>query len=342
MKLALDAMGGDAAPGINVAGAKLALADFPEIKKIYLVGDESSLKKECDVMGLRGDRVEIVHASEVVEMSESGIMAVRQKKNSSISVAVDMVKTGDAQAVISAGNTGAAVAASTIKLRLLKGVERAGIASPLPNTYGYCNLLDAGANPEARPSHLVGYAIMGSVFARTVFQVKEPVVGIMSNGEEDEKGTAFTKETFALLRRLSEEGRLPFKFRGNVEGHDLFDTRLDVVLTDGFTGNVLLKTCEATFKAMSKWLKQELMANPVRKMGALISKGAFQALKMRASYEATGGCPLLGVNGVSIISHGGSNDVAMRNALRVAKEMVGYGVNPLIEEAFAKLGNIES
>lgn len=342
MKLALDAMGGDAAPGINVAGTKLALADFPEIKKVYLVGDESTLKKECDRIGLAGERVEIVHAPEVVEMNESGLIAVRQKKNSSISRSVEMVKEGNADAVISAGNTGAAVAASTIKLRLLKGVERSGIASPLPNSYGYCNLLDAGANPEARPSHLVGYAVMGSVFARAVFHVDEPVVGIMSNGEEDEKGTTFTKETFALLHRLDQEGRLPFKFRGNVEGHDLFDTRLDVVLTDGFTGNVLLKTCEATFKAMSKWLKAELTATPVRKIGALISRGAFDALKAKASYESTGGCPLLGVNGVSIISHGGSNDVAMRNALRVAKEMVGYRVNPLIEEAFEKLGDINA
>lgn len=341
MKLALDAMGGDHAPDINILGAKMALADFPEIDKIFLVGDQEALKKCCDRHGLSGERIEIVHASEVVEMDESGLTAVRQKKNSSISVSVDLVKSGEAEAVISAGNTGAAVAASTIKLRLLKGVERAGIASSLPNTYGYCNLLDAGANPEAKPTHLVGYALMGAVFARAMFGVQEPVVGIMSNGEEDEKGTTFTKETFALLKRLSDEGRLPFTFKGNIEGHDLFDTKLDVALTDGFTGNVVLKTCEATFKIMSKWLKQELTANFVRKMGALISRGAFKSLKDRASYESVGGSPLLGVNGVSIISHGGSNEVAMRNALRAAKEMVDLRVNPLIEEAFEKLGNIE-
>ncbi len=341
MKLALDAMGGDNAPGINMEGAALALKDFPDIEKIYLVGDEALLKRECDSRGLTGSRVEIVPASEVVGMNESGLMAVRQKKNSSMSLSVDLVKNGEAQAVISAGNTGAAVAASTIKLRLLKGVERAGIASPLPNSYGYCNLLDAGANPEAKPSHLVGYALMGTVFARHFYGVEQPVVGLMSNGEEDEKGTTFTKETFALLHRLDEEGRLPFVFRGNVEGHDLFDTRLDVVLTDGFTGNVLLKTCEATFKAMSKWLKQEMMATPLRKMGALMSQGAFKALKQRASYETVGGCPLLGVNGVSIISHGGSNGWAMRNALRAARDMIKNGINPQIEEAFAHLGPIE-
>lgn len=341
MKLALDAMGGDHAPGINILGAKLALNDFPEIDRIFLVGDQDALRKSCDEHGLSGERVEIVHASEVVEMDESGITAVRQKKNSSISVAVDLVKSGDAEAVISAGNTGAAVAASTIKLRLLKGVERAGIASSLPNTYGYCNLMDAGANPEAKPTHLVGYALMGAIFARALFGVENPIVGIMSNGEEDEKGTTFTKETFALLKRLESEGRLPFTFKGNIEGHDLFDTRLDVALTDGFTGNVVLKTCEATFKIMSKWLKQELTATPIRKIGALISKGAFNALRDRASYEIVGGSPLLGVNGVSIISHGGSNEVAMRNALRAAKEMVDLRVNPHIEEAFEKMGKID-
>lgn len=341
IKLALDAMGGDYAPKINIDGAKQALLDFPDITTLYLVGDEGILKKECDAAGLPASRIEIVHASEVVEMNESGILAVRQKKNSSMSVSVDLVKSGDAQAVISAGNTGAAVAASTIKLRLLKGVERAGINAPLPNTYGYCNLMDAGANPEAKPSHLVGYAVMGAIYAQTVFGVKRPRVGIMSNGEEDEKGTAFTKATFALLKTLNNEGRLPFEFVGNIEGRDLFDTPLNVALTDGFTGNVVLKTCEATFKAMSKWLKQELTATPVRKIGALLGKNAFSALKHRASYESTGGCPLLGVNGVSIISHGGSNDVAMRNALRIAREMIGMQVNPRIEEAMAKLGKID-
>lgn len=341
MKLALDAMGGDHAPKVNILGAKMALDAFSDIEKIYLVGDREILQKSCDENGLTDERVEIVHADEVVEMDESGLAAVRQKKNSSISVSVDLVKSGDADAVISAGNTGAAVAASTIKLRLLKGVERAGIASSLPNTYGYCNLMDAGANPEAKPSHLVGYALMGSIFSRAMFGVEDTVVGIMSNGEEDEKGTTMTKETFALLKKLSNEGRLPFTFKGNIEGHDLFDTKLDVALTDGFTGNVVLKTCEATFKIMSKWLKQELTATPIRKLGALISKGAFAALKGRASYESVGGSPLLGVNGVSIISHGGSNEVAMYNALRAAREMVNLRVNPLIEEAFEKLGEIE-
>lgn len=341
MKLALDAMGGDNAPSTNIKGAKIALARSSDIKKIYLVGDESILRSECDKIGLTSKRIEIVPASEIVEMHESGLLAVRQKKDSSMSVAVDLVKSGAAQAVISAGNTGAAVAASTIKLRLLKGVERAGIACSLPNSYGYCNLMDAGANPEARPSHLVGYAIMGSVFSQTVYGVKNPIVGVMSNGGEDEKGTPFTKETFAILYKLSQEGRLPFTFKGNIEGHDLFATHLDVALTDGFTGNVLLKTCEATFKIVSQWLKEGVMVNPMRQIGALLCKGAFRDLKHKAGYDSIGGSPLLGVNGVSIIAHGSANEIAISNAIRIGKEMVGYSVNPRIEEEMEKLGHFE-
>lgn len=333
-------MGGDNAPSINIDGAKQALADFSQIKKIYLVGREDIVRAACDASGLHGDRIEIVHAGEVVEMNESGLMAVRQKKNSSMSVSVDLVKSGDADAVVSAGNTGAAVAASTIKLRLLEGIERAGIVTQMPNEYGVCNVTDTGANPDAKPRHLVGYAVMASVLARNVYGKAMPKVGVMSNGSEDEKGTDFTKATFALLKHLDTEGKLPFEFVGNVEGHDLFEHELDVVLTDGFTGNVLLKTCEATAKAFSKWLKQEIMASPIRKLGALLASGAFKEMKSKLAYDHVGGSPLLGVKGVSIISHGSSNALAMRNALRVAMEMHEGGVNPMIEEEMAKIGKI--
>lgn len=340
MKIALDAMGGDNAPSINIDGAKKALADFPHIERIFLVGREDVVRSACDAGGLRGERVEIVPASEVVEMNESGLMAVRQKKNSSMSVAVDLVKSGDADAVVSAGNTGAAVAASTIKLRLLDGIERAGIVTQLPNEYGVCNVADTGANPDAKPRHLVGYAVMASVLARNVYGKAMPKVGVMSNGSEDEKGNDFTKATFALLKLLESTCELPFEFVGNVEGHDLFEHELDVALTDGFTGNVLLKTCEATAKAFSKWLKEEMMKSPLRKAGALLAAGAFKEMKNRLAYDHVGGSPLLGVRGVSIISHGSSNGLAIRNALRVAMEMHRGGVNPMIEEEMAKLGRI--
>ena len=319
MKIALDVMGGDNAPDINVDGAKRALQDFPLIEKIYLVGREETVRSSCDRWGLSGPRVEIVPAAEVVEMNESGLLAVRKKKNSSMSISVDLVKSGDADAVVSAGNTGAAVAAATVKLRLLDGVERAGIVTQLPNEFGVCNVTDTGANPDAK---------------------QMPKVGVMSNGSEDEKGTDFTKGTFCLLKHLEERGALPFKFVGNVEGHDLFEHEIDVALTDGFTGNVLLKTCEATAKAFSKWLKEELKANPFRMVGAACASGAFRAMKARLSADSVGGSPLLGVRGVTIIAHGSSTPVAIRNALRVSMEMVQQGVNPLIEEEMARLGTI--
>lgn len=337
MKIALDAMGGDHAPKVNIVGARNALKLYKDIDQLYLVGDSAVIGQQVKEHGIDDTRVKIVHAPDVVGMDESGAKALRRKKNSSISVATDLVKSGDADAVVSAGNTGAAVAAATVKLRTLKGVERAGIATAIPNEYGICQLLDAGANPEAKPQHLVTYAMMGAMYAHYVLGVARPRVGLMSNGEEDEKGTAFTKETFALLKDLHSTGRAPYDFIGNVEGHDLFDSKLDVVLCDGFTGNVILKTCEATAKAMSKWLKIEFKRSPFRIMGAAIARGAFHAVKKKSSYEYVGGSPLLGVNGVCIIGHGGSSALAIQNAIRVARETVSLEVNPHIERALAEI-----
>ena len=329
MKIAIDAMGGDHAPTVNIVGARDALKKYPDIETIFLVGKSELLSKEIEEHQLNDPRVIIVEAPDVVEMHESGAKALRRKKKSSISIATDMVKSGDADAVVSAGNTGASVAAATVKLRTLRGVERAGIASAIPNEYGICQLLDAGANPEAKPEHLVTYAVMGAVYSHYVLGVKQPKIGIMSNGEEDEKGTKFTKETFALIKDLESSGKAPFDFVGNVEGHDLFESDLNVVLCDGFTGNIILKSCEATAKAMSKWLKVEFKRNPLRILGAIIAKGAFKAVKKKSSYEYVGGSPLLGVNGVCIIGHGGSSALAIENAIRVARETVTLKVNPL-------------
>jgi len=332
MKVALDAMGGDHAPAVNIGGALDALRFYPKLKHLFLVGDQAVLEAECKKHGLNlaDPRVSIVHAPEVIGMAEPGAKTVRRKKQSSISIAMDLVKEGKADAFVSAGNTGAAVAAATLKLRTLPGVDRAGIASALPNEHGLCNILDAGANPEAKPEHLVAYALMGTAFARHVLGKSDPKVGLMSNGEEDEKGTTFTKETFKLLKDTP-----GINFVGNVEGHDLFETELDVVVCDGFTGNVVLKSCEATAKAVSKWLKAEIKASPLRVLGALMAKGAFKALKEKSSYETYGGSPLLGVNGVVIIAHGGSSALAVRNAIRVALETVEHRVNPHIEDAVA-------
>jgi glycerol-3-phosphate acyltransferase PlsX len=334
MKVALDAMGGDHAPAVNIGGAIDALRYYPKLEHLFLVGDAVVLTAECARQGLdRGDpRVSIVHAPETIGMAEPGAKTVRRKKLSSISIAMDMVKDGRADAFVSAGNTGAAVAAATLKLRTLPGVDRAGIASALPNEHGLCHILDAGANPDAKPEHLVAYAVMGTAFTRSVLGVKDPKVGLMSNGEEDEKGTAFTKETFKLLKETP-----GIHFIGNVEGSDLFETELDVVLCDGFVGNIVLKSVEATAKAVSKWLKTEIKGNPLRLAGAVLANGAFKALKEKSSYETYGGSPLLGVNGVVIIAHGSSSALAVRNAVRVALETVENRVNHRIEEALAQI-----
>ncbi|MDA8632428.1 phosphate acyltransferase PlsX [Verrucomicrobiales bacterium] len=335
MKIALDVMGGDHAPAAMIEGAMLALEDnCIDVGKLFLVGDETTVEKELTHLSYAHSKIEIVHSEQVVEMNESAVKSVRKKKKSSISVAVDLVKSGDCQAIVSAGNTGAAVAASTIKLRNIPGVERAGIASPLPNENGPCNIVDAGANVDSKPSHLLGYAIMGSVYARHVQGKENPIVGLMSVGEEDSKGTDLTREVFGLLK---ESG---LNFIGNVEGHDLFETPVDVVVCDGFVGNVVLKSCEATAKAMFKWLKEDIKATPIRQMGALIAKEAFKATKERGNYETYGGSPLLGVNGICIIGHGSSSPRAVKNAIRVASEAVRHHVNPHIEEEMARSASL--
>lgn len=328
MKIVLDAMGGDFAPKNPIGGLKLALTALPQVEKFYLTGFPDQLNAELDAqeVGSR-ERIEIVEATQIVEMADSGLDAVRKKKKSSISIAVDLVKQGECQAVVSAGHTGASVTAGTLMLGRLDGVDFPGIASPMPNEHGVCYILDAGANPDATPAHLVQYAIMGSTYAKYVHQKESPVIGLMNVGEEDSKGNVMSKEAFALLKQA------PVNFKGNVEGHDIFETVLDVIVCDGFTGNVVLKSCEATAKAMFKWLRHEIEASFIRKMGALLAKEAFRTVKRRGSYESYGGSPLLGVRGVVIIGHGSSSPLAIMNALRVGCEAVEHEVNPHIQNA---------
>ncbi len=325
-------MGGDHAPQVTVSGAARALNAYPEIDRIFLVGDEAAVHDALNKQGISHPRLEVVHASEVVGMDESGLKAVRRKRNSSLNVAADMVKVGEAEAIVSAGNTGAMVASCRVKLRCLAGIEMPGIASPLPNFHGPNNILDAGANVNAKPVHLLHYALMGAVYAREVQGIKEPLVGLMSVGEEDEKGTDFTREVFSLLKEA------PIQFIGNVEGHDLFSTRLHVTVCDGFVGNVILKTAEATAKMVKQRLGEAVRANPLTLVGGLMIKPAFDRVKSKTSYDRVGGSPLLGVKGVAIIGHGSSNEIAIMNAIRVASESIRHEVNPQIGEAIANLG----
>ena len=327
MRIALDAMGGDYAPANTVLGAVMALREYPKITRLFLTGDEQAIRSEITKLGFSDPRIEIVHTTQVVEMSDAAVEAVRRKKDSSVSRAVDLVKSGDADAIVSAGHTGAAVAATTIKLRTLEGIERPGIASYLPTEKNVCVLIDAGANIDAKPIHLLQYAIMGSVLSKQVLGYANPEIGLMSIGGEDVKGSEFTKEVFKLLKASS------LNFRGNIEGHDVFEHPVEVILCDGFTGNVVLKTAEATASAVFRWLKHELMKTRFRMFGAWIARNAFRAIRKRTNYENYGGSPLLGVNGICIIAHGSSSPLAIKNAIRVATDFIREQVNPRIVEA---------
>ena len=319
-------MGGDFGPPNLVGGSVMALREIPQIDKLYLVGDSPQIETELKKLGCNDRRVEIVHSTQVVEMSDKPVESVRRKKDSSISRAVDLVKAGSADAVVSAGHTGAAVAATTIKLRTLPGVERPGIASIIPTESNLFVLIDAGANVDAKPMHLLQYGIMGSVYSRHVLGYERPSIGLMSIGEEDVKGTDFTKEVFKMLKQSQ------LNFRGNIEGHDLFAHPVEVVVCDGFVGNVILKTCEAVGDAIFKWLKHELLKSNVRMAGAYLARNAFRAIRKKVNYEEYGGSPLLGLNGICIIAHGSSTPLAIKNALRVAGESIEHGVNPHIVE----------
>jgi glycerol-3-phosphate acyltransferase PlsX len=326
MKIALDAMGGDFGPPHLGGGAVLALREYPQIDRLFLVGDTPLIEAELKKHNCNDRRVEIVHSTQVVAMSDGAVDSVRRKKDSSVSRAVDLVKKGEAAAIVSAGHTGAAVAATTIKLRTLPGIDRPGIAAIMPSETNIFCLIDAGANSDARPEHLLQYAIMGSVYSRHVLGYENPSVGLMSIGEEDAKGSDLTKEVFKMLKRSA------LNFRGNIEGHDLFGDPVEVVVCDGFVGNVILKSCESVANAIMKWLKHELMRSKVRMAGAFLAQDAFRAIKKKTNYEEYGGMPLLGVNGICIIAHGASTALAIKNALRVAGESIEQQVNPHIVE----------
>ncbi len=321
-------MGGDFAPANPISGVVQALRQYPDFT-VILVGDEAKVRAEVAKHDLSGvaDRVSYYHASQVVEMGESGLESVRKKKDSSVSRAIDLIKEGKADAVVSAGHTGALVAAATIKLRTLSGIHRPGLAVVIPADPKGFLLIDAGANIDPAPEHIVGYSIMGSIYVREILGYKEPRVGLMSIGTEASKGNEFTKSCYELLEQA------PINFAGNVEGHGLFKNPVEVVVCDGFVGNILLKTVEGLAKSLFQWIKKEIVKSPVRMLGAWLTKGAFQAIRKQTSTDEYGGSPLLGVNGVCIKAHGNSSPTAIKNAVRVAREFVAQRVNERIVEA---------
>ncbi|NOS69534.1 MAG: phosphate acyltransferase PlsX [Verrucomicrobia bacterium] len=328
MRIAVDVMGGDHGCVVVAQGVKLALEADDRITSILLVGKEDEIKSALSACGLTSDRVEIVHASEVLTMEDNPVEGIRRKKDSSMVRAIELAREGRADAVISPGNTGALVAGS-MKLRRIEGVERPAITARMPSRNGDFVLLDAGANPVCEPQHLAQFAVMGDIYAREILGLAKPRVGVLSNGSEESKGNDLTRAASALCAKLD------LNYIGYVEGFDLFDDAVDVVVADGFVGNIVLKTAESLGYAMMHLLKRELTATPIRKLGAMISQNAFRALKRRMDPEVYGGAVLLGLNGNVIKAHGSSRERAIMSAIRVATEEVRHGINDLIAKKIA-------
>ncbi len=318
-------MGGDNAPQAIVAGAVEAARAYDV--KIILVGDQSLLRTELEKHRNVSKNISIHHAGSFVRMDESAVLAIRKKKDASISICADLAKEGIVDAIVTAGHTGAAVVAATLKLRLLEGIERPGIGILLPTLGTPTLLIDVGANIDPKPIHLYQYAVMGDVYFRYILRKNRPSVGILNIGEEESKGTDYIKEAHQLLNKSK------LHFIGNVEGRDIFNGSVDIVVCDGFVGNVVLKVSESIAGVIGKLLKAQLKKSFVTRLGALLAKPAFDALKKECDYSEYGGAPLLGVDGNCIISHGSSDARAIKNAIRVASEFVKYEINQHILEA---------
>ena len=332
IKIAVDAMGGDHAPANEVQGAIQAATELGV--GIVLVGAERRLRDELDLQGWRGGRsIQVVDATEVISMSDPVAQAVRRKRNSSLHVAAREVVEGRAAGLVSAGNTGAVMGVAMIKLGVLESVDRPALATVVPTVTGQgALLLDVGANAECKPEHLMQFAVMGSIYARAIFGVERPSVGLLSIGEEEVKGNDLTKEAHKLLKASQ------VRFVGNVEGRHVFSGSVDVIVCDGFTGNVVLKVSEGLIEAMVKMLREELQRSLQGMAGAFLSRPSFQAFKKRLDYAEYGGAPLLGISHPTVICHGRSNPRAIRNAVRVAKEFAERGLNGRIDADLSALG----
>lgn len=322
VRIALDAMGGDHAPHSEVLGALDAYRRYGV--RTVLVGDEAVLRAELERLRAPEEGLAVVHADEVVTMSDPPMAAIRKKRRSSLRIAAELVKAGEAHGLVSTGNTGAVMATAKLVIGGIEVVERPALGAWVPSSKGPCLLLDVGANSDCKPLHLEQFAIMGAVFASQVLGTERPRVAILSIGEEDSKGNELTKEA----RKLLQQG--PLNFVGNVEAHGLFRGEADVVVTDGFTGNVVLKTGESVYEYISGTLKEGFKSSLRTKLGYLLSRPAFRILKGKMDYAEYGGALLLGVKAVTIIGHGRSEPRAIMNALRLARDFCVAGLNQRI------------
>ena len=327
VSIAVDAMGGDMGTAEVVRGVTLAFEKVQNLQSIVLVGKKRLLERLVRVAGLADERrLSIYPASQVIGMDEKPIQSLKRKRDSSMARAIELVKAGRCQAVVSCGNTGSLMAGSTIRLRPLRGIERPALATAMPSKTRFFIVIDAGANPSARPNHLVHYAVLGSHYARVRLGISKPRVGLLSNGTEEGKGNELT---VAAHKRIKKIGSI-INYLGMVEGLDVFNNRADVIVCDGFTGNVMLKACESLFLSMKDFLKEEIKKNPIRMTGSFLTQGAFRGLRDQLSPDRYGGAPLLGLRGHVVKAHGSSNKVAFMNAIRVANTI---SLNHLNESA---------
>lgn len=330
-RIILDAMGGDNAPGAIIEGAMLALTEYPDLE-ITLVGRESVIAEQLERYAYDKERASIVHAEEVIEMAEAPVAAVRAKKDSSLVVGMNLVAEGKGDAFVTAGSTGATVAGGTLIVRRAKNVQRPALAPVIPTTKGPALLIDCGANVDCRPEHLLQFGVMGSIYMREVMGIESPRVGLVNNGAEEEKGNALTKEAHQLLKSSG------LNFVGNVEARDLPLGACDVIVCDGFVGNVVMKLMEGCAVCFSNMLKQEFLRKTRYQIGAALAKPALRSFKKQMDYTEYGGALLLGVNGGVVKAHGSSNAKAIKNAIRQARTFAQQGTVKLIKE---KLGQLE-
>jgi len=329
LTIAVDAMGGDHAPKAEVEGAIRAATALPV--RIILVGLKDVVSKELALHPQAVNLpIEVFHASEFITMEDSAAKSFRAKKDSSVRVASRLVRDGEAQAMVSAGNTGAVMATAKMTLGMIRGVQRPALATAMPSERGTpVVLLDVGANVDSKPEWLAQFAVMGEIYSRAIFHIASPRVGLLSVGEEEHKGNELTKSAAPLLKAL------PINFIGNVEGRDIYAGETDVIVCDGFIGNVALKVSEGLVEMVYQMLRESLEATITRKIGYVLSRTAFKEFKKRVDYSEYGGAPLLGVKGVCIITHGRSNANAIKNAIRVAAEFAEGKINERIEAELA-------
>lgn len=329
MKIVLDAMGGDHAPPVAVEGGVWAAQEHGI--EVILVGREEDVRRELARYDTSGLSLPIVHASQVIEMEEHPAAAVRAKKDSSMVVGMDLVKRGEADAFVSAGNSGGVMAGALFRLGRIRGIKRPALSTIYPTTTGFCFMLDVGANTDCKPEYLLQFAYMGVAYTERVLGIANPRVGIVSNGEEETKGSILVQEAHQMLKKSG------LNFIGNVEGKDIPAGMADVVVTDGFTGNVIAKLSEGLAASLLGIIKEEVKKSPLATVGALLSKSAFEQVRKRLDYAEFGGAPLLGVNGVVIVAHGRSNAKAIKNAVRVAKQAVEGGMLAAIKDGLQSL-----